>query len=203
MFPGGVVERIIVSSVLIISILLQFTAAFLALRLIRFTGKRTAWVFIAAAVFLMGVRRSITLYRLFSGDHSHPPDLSAEVVALAISVFMVAGVGWLAPLFLSIRRSSEALRKSAEALKTRLVEQEGLVSALEQVTSDVEVEAVIESVLGESTRVMGTDRCAVMLPDAKGDAGLSRQQAEDGPVDIQGEIFNCMNRLYYLNSYTY
>jgi len=101
-----------VTLILIISVFLQFAAAFLALRLIQITGRFTAWVLIAAAIFLMAVRRSITLFRLLFGDISHLPDLSAELVALAISVLMVAGIAWIAPLLLSIRHSEEAIRKS-------------------------------------------------------------------------------------------
>ena len=75
--------------VLGVSILLQLGAALLALRLIAVTGRRRAWVLIAAAVSLMAVRRSITLFRLLSGDVTQPPDMAAELVALAISVLMV------------------------------------------------------------------------------------------------------------------
>ncbi len=38
-----------------------------------------------------------------------PHDLSAELVALAISILMVAGVAWIVPLFQSIRRSEEKI----------------------------------------------------------------------------------------------
>ncbi len=101
-----------VTIVLGISVLLQFVAAFLAFRLIRITGQRLAWVLIVAAISLMATRLSISLFRLISGDVSHMPDLSAELVALVISILMVAGIAWIAPLFLSIKRTKEALLKS-------------------------------------------------------------------------------------------
>ena len=81
------------------SILFQFVAAVLALRLIRITGKYPAWSLIATAIFLMAIRRSITFGRLISGDLSHHPDLLAELVALVISVIMVMGIARIAPLF--------------------------------------------------------------------------------------------------------
>ena len=93
--------------ILIASIGLQLTAAFLALRLIRVTGRRTAWMLIAIAIFFMALRRCITLFHLLSEDLSYTPDLSAEVVALVISLLMVFGIAWIAPLFLSIRSSEE------------------------------------------------------------------------------------------------
>ncbi len=98
--------------VLVISILLQFIAAFLALRLIGVTGKRKAWVLMAIALFLMGVRRCLTLFRLMAGDLPYPPDPAAELVELTISILMVAGMTWIVPLFLASKRSEEALRAS-------------------------------------------------------------------------------------------
>ena len=86
--------------ILTISVILQFIAAFLSLRLIKITGRWQAWGFIAAAMILMGVRRSIILYRVLIGDITLPPDLAAELVALSISALMVAaviciGVPWI------------------------------------------------------------------------------------------------------------
>lgn len=102
-----------VALILLVSVLLQFTAAFLALRLTRVTQRRTAWTLIAAAVLFMGVRRSITIVRLISGDMSLPPDPMAEVVALVISILMVTGVACIGPVFASIRRSEKALAEAA------------------------------------------------------------------------------------------
>ena len=107
----------VVTLVLAVSVLLQFSAAILAMRLIRVTGRRTAWALIATAVFLMAIRRSITLFRLLSGDLAQLPDLTAELVALVISVLMVAGIARIAPLFHAIRQSEEALRGSQERLR--------------------------------------------------------------------------------------
>ena len=102
----------VVELVLAASVLLQFAAAILALRLIRITGNRSSFMLIATAILLMALRRAITLYRLVSGDVLQPPDLAAELVALAISAFMLVGMAWIAPLFHSIKGSEEALRES-------------------------------------------------------------------------------------------
>ncbi|MEF9438621.1 MAG: PAS domain S-box protein, partial [Candidatus Mariimomonas ferrooxydans] len=100
------------SIVLGISVLLKFLAATLALRLIWVTGKKWAWILIAGAISLMAVRRSITITRLISGDISYSPDLTAEVVALIISVLMVVGISLIAPLFHKTKKSEEALQES-------------------------------------------------------------------------------------------
>jgi PAS domain S-box-containing protein len=111
-----------VTVILVISILLQFATAFLALRLIRVTGRRTAWVLIAAALFFMAIRRCITLFQAEFLGVPYTTSMPAELVALVISVLMLAGVIWIAPLFLSLKRSEEALRKARDELETRVQE---------------------------------------------------------------------------------
>jgi len=103
-----------VALVLVVSVALQFAAAMLALRLTWVTQAGRAWMLIAVAIFLMAVRRSITLLQLMSGDLAQPLDLAAELVALGTSILMVAGIAWIAPLFLSIRRHQKMLRQSEQ-----------------------------------------------------------------------------------------
>jgi len=110
----------IVTLVLSISVLLQFIAAIFALRLIRVTEKSGSWLLIAIAIMLMGIRRCITLFRLISGDLAYPPDLAAELVALVISVLMVLGIAWIAPLFRSIKNAEEKYRTLAENINVGL-----------------------------------------------------------------------------------
>ena len=103
------------SFILVLSTVLQFVAAFLALRLIPVTGKRSAWILISMALFFMSVRRCMTLYEaMLGGTHEAPEPVSigTEWVTLVISAFMLAGIAWIAPLFQSITRSAAALRES-------------------------------------------------------------------------------------------
>jgi PAS domain S-box-containing protein len=108
--------------ILIISVLIQFAAAFLALRLIRVTGRRVAWILIAAALFFMAVRRCITLFQAEFLGVPYTTSISAELVALIISILMLTGVIWIAPLFSSLRRSEETLRKARDELEMRVQE---------------------------------------------------------------------------------
>ncbi len=106
-----------ITLILVISIIIQFLAAILALRLIPATGGRKAWIAISAAISFMAFRRCITLFQLVSGSVDYPSDLAGlgvEWVTLLTSLFMLVGIYWIAPLFFSIRRSAEALRKSEE-----------------------------------------------------------------------------------------
>jgi diguanylate cyclase (GGDEF)-like protein/PAS domain S-box-containing protein len=104
-----------------LSVIFQFAAAFLAIRLIRVTGWRVSWTLISFAILLLSVQRSMSLFRLITAYPSFRPGLSSELVGLATSGLMLAGVWLLAPLFNAIRRSEEDLQRS-EAKYRSLVE---------------------------------------------------------------------------------
>ena len=104
-----------------LSVLFQFAAVFLAMRLIKVTGWRISWALISLAILFMAIRRSMTLFWLITGNLSQKPDLSFELVGLLTSSLMLAGVWLVAPLFIAIRRSEEVIQKS-EAKYRSLVE---------------------------------------------------------------------------------
>lgn len=104
--------------VLAMSILLQFVAAFLAIRLVPLTGKRTAWILIATAILLMAFRRCITLINLIFEDWLPVIPVDAEWVALIISILMVSGIASIAPLFYTAKKTAKALRESQERFRS-------------------------------------------------------------------------------------
>jgi PAS domain S-box-containing protein len=104
--------------VLCLSIFFQLIAAFLALRLIPVTGRWKAWLLVFAALFVMAIRRIITLIQLVVTNMAYPFDIYDEALSLIISILMMYGMVLISPLFLSIKRSSEALRESEERLRT-------------------------------------------------------------------------------------
>ncbi len=108
--------------VLLFSILLQFTAAVLALRLIWVTKTRLSWMFIAGGILTMALRRCISLYQLLSGATPGPLDMTFELVGLVGSSLMVAGVGWIAPVFYEIKRSEELTEEALTAEIERMHE---------------------------------------------------------------------------------
>src|SRR5215813_10328742 len=89
------------------TIVLQLIAAVLALRLIRITAKRTGWVLLAMAVVLLALQRCLFFLRVTAGEAPLPPLISV-VLSLVIAVCLVAGIAWIAPLFVSLRHASEA-----------------------------------------------------------------------------------------------
>lgn len=103
--------------VLALSIVLQFAAGILALRLIRLTGERVAWGFIAVAISLMAVRRCVSLSYILAGFPSGKPDMLAESIALGVSVMLLTGMARIAPLFSAIKRSEKSARQAARRME--------------------------------------------------------------------------------------
>ncbi|HUH67122.1 MAG TPA: PAS domain S-box protein [Syntrophales bacterium] len=100
--------------ILFISVLLQVVAAILALRLIRITEVRAAWILIAASLALMSVRRVIDVLPLLHFEVTRNINLLDDMIGVAISVLMVVGVALIAPVFFALRQSGNDLRESEE-----------------------------------------------------------------------------------------
>jgi len=104
--------------ILALSIIFQFVAAIAAIRLTFITRRRVGWLAIATGILLMSIRRSITLVRSLAGEAAIQPDPAAELVALITSALMLAGIVWIGPLFTSIQRINDALRRTTRAWRT-------------------------------------------------------------------------------------
>ena len=113
------------------SLLLQLAAAIQAVRLIGITRWRLAWGAVAAALLLMAARRSITLYRVLSGETAIPPDLAAELVALLISGLMLFAVVAIGAMLAASKRTEQALQTGETALQARVAELEEVRAELE------------------------------------------------------------------------
>jgi signal transduction histidine kinase len=97
------------------SIFFQFTAAFMALRLIRISGRMCAWMLVAGALLVMGIRRFVALFHLLGG--SQRGDVTVEVLGLVISLLMVTGIAMIRPLFEELSRSRRELLEGKAELE--------------------------------------------------------------------------------------
>ena len=113
------------------SVLFQLIAAFLAVKLIGITKKKTAWLLVAAAISLMTVRRIESLALMLSGDLRGSPDVLFEVTGFVISCFMLAGIYLIQPLFSSMAHSEEELQKMNAKLSTLSEDQQKLIAELQ------------------------------------------------------------------------
>jgi PAS domain S-box-containing protein len=96
------------------TIALQLMAVVLALRLIRIITKRSGWVWFALAVILLALQRCLFFLQVTTGE-APLPSLSLTVLSLGIAGCLVAGIAWLAPLFVSLRHAGEAMQSAGEA----------------------------------------------------------------------------------------
>jgi PAS domain S-box-containing protein len=94
----------------------QLTAAYYALRLVRITGRSPAWLLISAAFCLMALRRVILLVYYLAGSQAIPFSFWEDGLTLAISLVLLAGVLYISPLVLAIKRAA-ALQRSTEELE--------------------------------------------------------------------------------------
>ena len=99
---------------LIISVLLQFAAAVIAITLIRRTRTNIAWWLISAAFLLMAVRRTLELYNFRSDIITTSGDHIRSWIGVAISVLMLGSLIFIRRIF-DIQREYDNLRKEHEA----------------------------------------------------------------------------------------
>lgn len=92
------------------SIVFQFIAVILALKFVALTKERIGWLLITIALFFMSIRRIVTLFGVLSGEIHSPTDLTAEYVALSISLLMLSGVYFIGEIFTSMVDKKEKLQ---------------------------------------------------------------------------------------------
>ena len=98
------------------SVLIQLTAAFLALRLIYITRKHISWTLIALAMVLQASRRAFTVYGLIREEIIPSQVAISEYIGLIVSVLMLLGVIGIASFLRKSERSIEMQKNSEEKL---------------------------------------------------------------------------------------
>ncbi len=98
---------------LILSVVLQFGASFVAISLIRRTKYNISWVLISTGFLLMAVRRLIELIRLLH-ENSYTESLLSSWIAIIISTFIFIGTLYIRRIF-DVQKRIDELRKENEA----------------------------------------------------------------------------------------
>jgi hypothetical protein len=106
--------------IIILAVLFQLAAAILAIRLIKLTMRRFAWLLIAFGITLMTFRRIQSLVLLLSSGYVKQSELVFEIIGLIISISLFAGIYLIKPLFLSMVRAEEEREKLIAELKDAL-----------------------------------------------------------------------------------
>jgi len=110
-----------------LSVGFQFLAALMALRLIRVSGEKAAWMLIAAGLIIMGVRRTVMFAHILAGHGRW--DMTIEVLGLVISMLMACGIILIRPLFLRYERAQEELQQQRAQLELVNRNQEERIAA--------------------------------------------------------------------------
>ncbi|WP_456474351.1 PAS domain-containing sensor histidine kinase [Candidatus Pyrohabitans sp.] len=103
--------------ILSLSVILQFSAAYFALYLVKVTNSR-GWLLLSIALFFMGLRRLISLIGISYNGGEILTGILPEIVALIISVLMVTGVFYISGYFRSKTEADRALKESEKRYRT-------------------------------------------------------------------------------------
>jgi len=98
------------------SIILQFTAGVLALRLVALTKRNWAWTLLSAGVFLMAFRRTHTLFEFY--QHGVIPEPYFEILGLCISALLLAGIYLIGPMLREMNDWSGMIAENEERFRT-------------------------------------------------------------------------------------
>ncbi len=105
-------------AIVLLSLILQCVTVYCSFRLIAITGHADAWMLLSGAIATMAARRGITLLAFLSNPLPHGGvDFAFELVGVAGSAMMLAGVLLIKPLFLALRRAEEKQRNLADGLR--------------------------------------------------------------------------------------
>jgi PAS domain S-box-containing protein len=141
--------------VVVSSLACQTVAAFLAVRLIWFTGKRWAWGLIAGAVLLMVARRCFSLFRVLLAAGAPRLDLPSELVGLVVSVLMLAGIAGMFPLFRMLNRSERSLRRSGQRLEHLNAVLRGIRNVSQLIAKEKNADRLLQQVCASLTESRG------------------------------------------------
>ncbi len=99
---------------LILSVVLQFAAATIAMSLIKRTKTNIAWWLISAGFLLMAIRRVLEILEVFDPENDFNNGLVSSWTAVFISVIMLLSLVFIKRIF-NIQKELEELRKQNEA----------------------------------------------------------------------------------------
>ncbi|MDA3865984.1 MAG: histidine kinase [Salinivirgaceae bacterium] len=104
----------VIKLALILSVVLQFITAILALTLVKRTRANIAWWLISFGFLLMAFRRLFELYQVYDTENFFINDLTNSWIGVSISVFMLLSLSFIRRIF-NIQKRFDELKKANEA----------------------------------------------------------------------------------------
>ena len=145
--------------ILLASILFQLSAGIFSIRLIRISGSYKPWLLVLIVVFLMMIRRIITLQNVISGKIEGSTIIESEITALVISVILPSALFLMIPVFRKYRNNElELLKKNTDLAKAKKHAEEGeaLKTSFLQNLSH-EIRTPMNGILGFSDLLLNLD----------------------------------------------
>lgn len=135
---------------IVFSCVVQFGAAILALRLVRPSGAMLAWLLLATAFIVQGLRRVLVLTEVFAGHYRET--LLIECFGLVVSLLMFCGIFKIKPLFSELRCSRQAIEVKQKKLEAAYRELETAQQCLQESNRQLALLATIDSLTGMRNR---------------------------------------------------
>jgi two-component system sensor histidine kinase DegS len=132
-----------------LSLVIQATAAFLAIRLIRITGANRAWIMIAVALLAMAVRRLVVLAGVI-GVVNNPNIVNPvdDVLGLVNAILILVGIASIGPLFRSVQEAKDSAQRAHDQLEKDVQQRTAdLVAAHEKLQAEFAQRAKAEEAL--------------------------------------------------------
>jgi PAS domain S-box-containing protein len=157
------VAFLIVSS----SFLLQLGAAYIAIRLIKITGYRSAWSLVALASLFQAVRRAIVIYQVLAlGGEGFVMDYPIEIIGLAISSCLLLGLAIIEPMFRASQRSTQIISQSEAKYRTLMERSSDAIFILDKSGLCREVNPQATTLLGYSAEAFQKiNLCKLVVKD--------------------------------------
>ena len=120
--------------VLEISILFQITALIIAVWLIRVTGKKRAWILLAAAITVMVAHRIYSFSSIYGGMPVNSINKTGELFELIASILLTTGMAFTVPLIQSIKHSEELQIDINRSLRMFTLSNEAIITANDELS---------------------------------------------------------------------
>ena len=109
---------------LILSVVLQFATAIIALTLIKRTKTNIAWWLISAGFLLMAIRRLFELFQIFDIEHNIVNRLLFSWIGISISIVMLVSLIFIKRIFNIQKRFEELKRKNETRVFSAIIRTE-------------------------------------------------------------------------------
>jgi len=153
---------------LIFSIVLQFIAAFVAMRLIKVTGWRLSWILISLGLLFMAVRRFIEVMPFFFGKINKDIVLTNEWIGITISILITIGVFMVGEVFHSLKKAEKDRKESEEKFRTLFDSSSDEIYLIDRDQKFIEMNRVVyealgytrDELLGKDLKIIKSEKCS-------------------------------------------